>query len=175
MKPKEKGTFLLTGNKDYPFLVGTSYVEDKIKPYISGSFVVLSGDITYPLLMLPNLSSLTLVGLEPTSVPQSIVPAEIPQSEDAEEEYEIMVTPDGLKYIVDPAIIVGGGPPKDGIPSIDFPKYVSLQEADAWIQDNELVLAIIYKGVIRVYPLQIMVWHEIVNDSIAGDPLLITY
>ena len=71
--------------------------------------------------------------------------------------------------------IRGGGPPKDGIPSIDNPKYVSVAEADQWIQDNELVLAIIYKGVKRVYPLQIMVWHEIVNDKIAGDPILITY
>ena len=81
----------------------------------------------------------------------------------------------GLRYIVDPADIRGGGPPKDGIPSIDDPKYVSLQEADAWIADNELVLALLYKGVTRVYPLQILVWHEIVNDWIAGDPILITY
>ena len=92
-----------------------------------------------------------------------------------EEEYEIMVTPEGVKYIVDPEKIVGGGPPKDGIPSIDNPRFVSLGEADQWIEDFELVLAIIYKGVERVYPLQIMVWHEIVNDTIAGDPILITY
>ena len=70
---------------------------------------------------------------------------------------------------------MGGGPPKDGIPSIDDPKFVSFEEAEEWIEDNELVLAIIYKGVKRVYPLQIMVWHEIVNEVIAGDPLLITY
>ncbi len=79
------------------------------------------------------------------------------------------------KYIVDPDKIVSGGPPKDGIPSIDNPKYVTVEEADEWIKDNELVLAIIYKGVKRVYPLQIMVWHEIVNDEIAEDPILITY
>ena len=92
-----------------------------------------------------------------------------------EKERGIKVTPDGIKYLVDPEKIVGGGPPKDGIPSIDNPQFVSVAEADEWIQDNELVLAIIYKGVKRVYPLQIMVWHEIVNDTIAGDPLLITY
>ncbi|MBT3642360.1 DUF3179 domain-containing protein [archaeon] len=71
--------------------------------------------------------------------------------------------------------IVSGGPPKDGIPSIDDPKFVSMGEADNWIEDNELVLAIIYKGEKRVYPLQILVWHEIVNDFIAGDPIVITY
>jgi hypothetical protein len=67
------------------------------------------------------------------------------------------------------------GPPKDGIPSIDNPKFVSVSEADEWIEDNELVLALIHKGVKRVYPLQILVWHEIVNDEISGDPILITY
>jgi len=90
-------------------------------------------------------------------------------------EEEIKVTPGGVRYLVDPAKILSGGPPKDGIPSIDNPKFVSLAEADRWIQDNELVLAIQYKGVKRVYPLQILVWHEIVNDRIAGDPVLITY
>ena len=85
------------------------------------------------------------------------------------------MTKGGVKYIVDPAKIISGGVPKDGIPSIDNPIFVSVEEADQWIADNELVLAITYKGVKRVYPLQIMVWHEIVNDSIAGDPLLITY
>ena len=77
--------------------------------------------------------------------------------------------------LVDPSKILSGGVPKDGIPSIDKPKFVSLAEADQWIADNELVLALLYKGEERVYPLQIMVFHEIVNDTVAGDPLLITY
>ena len=92
-----------------------------------------------------------------------------------EEEYDIKTDASGTKYIVDPAKIVGGGPPKDGIPSIDNPKFVSVAEADQWIQDNELVITIIHNGIKRVYPLQIMVWHEIVNETIGGDPLLITY
>jgi plastocyanin len=94
---------------------------------------------------------------------------------EASEEEDIKVTSNGVKYLVHPSKIIGGGPPKDGIPSIDDPKFVTVKEADEWIQDNELVLAIIYKGIKRVYPLQIMVWHEIVNDNIAGDPILITY
>ncbi len=87
----------------------------------------------------------------------------------------IKITAEGVKYIVDPDKILSGGPPKDGIPSIDKPKFVSVEEADKWIRDDELILAITYKGIKRVYPLQIMVWHEIVNDNIAGDPILITY
>ena len=93
----------------------------------------------------------------------------------ASEQEGIQVTDDGVKYLVHPSKILAGGPPKDGIPSIDLPKFVSMEEADKWIKDNELILTIIYKGVKRVYPLQILVWHEIVNDEIAGDPILITY
>jgi len=96
-------------------------------------------------------------------------------SYESEIEEGVKVSAAGLRYIVEPSKILSGGPPKDGIPSIDNPKFVSLQEADKYIEDNELVLAIINKGVKRVYPLQILVWHEIVNDVIADDPILITY
>ena len=92
-----------------------------------------------------------------------------------EEELGVKITSRGVKYLVDPNKIMSGGPPMDGIPSIDDPKFVTVEAADEWIQDNELVLGIIYKNVTRVYPLQILVWHEIVNDEIAGDPILITY
>lgn len=97
------------------------------------------------------------------------------QAASASQDYEIKTAKDGKKYIIDPQKIRSGGPPKDGIPSIDNPKFVALEEADEWIEDNELALALEYKGEKRVYPLQILVWHEIVNDKIAGDPVLITY
>ncbi len=119
--------------------------------------------------------SVLLVALAGCTQQEPTTTEKIPEVSEMEKERGIKVTPDGIKYLVDPEKIVGGGPPKDGIPSIDNPQFVSVAEADEWIQDNELVLAIIYKGVKRVYPLQIMVWHEIVNDTIAGDPLLITY
>ena len=77
--------------------------------------------------------------------------------------------------LVDPAKILSGGPPKDGIPSIDEPRFVSATAADQWLGDDELVLALIHKGVKRVYPFQILVWHEIVNDTVGGDPILVTY
>lgn len=97
------------------------------------------------------------------------------------DEGEVKVTDDGVKYIVNPEKVMSGGPSKGGIgvdrgiPAINEPKFVSVADADAWIEDNELVLAIEYKGIERVYPLQILVWHEIVNDEIAGEPVLITY
>lgn len=99
----------------------------------------------------------------------------IPEISEMEKEMGIKLTERGVKYIVDPDKIRSGGPPMDGIPSIDNPIFVTLEEADKWIQDNELVLALIHNNTKRVYPLQIMVWHEIVNDKIKGEPILITY
>ena len=70
---------------------------------------------------------------------------------------------------------VGGGPPKDGIPSIDDPKVVSIGEADEFLAAREPVVVVELGGEARAYPLQILTWHEIVNDEIAGEPVAITY
>lgn len=68
-----------------------------------------------------------------------------------------------------------GGPPKDGIPSIDDPKFVSISDAASWISAQEPVISIEYEDEARAYPLQILIWHEIVNENISGDPLLVTF
>lgn len=110
---------------------------------------------------------------------QTQEPASAPGDEinmvNQDEENKIQIASDGTKFIVNPKKIVGGGPRKDGIPSIDNPKFVTVEEADEWIEDNELVLALIRNDIKRVYPLQILVWHEIVNDFIGDEPILITY
>jgi hypothetical protein len=79
------------------------------------------------------------------------------------------------KHIVPLDKIVSGGPPPDGIPSIDNPKFVSAAEADKLLQDGELVVGLNINGDIRAYPLQILVWHEIVNDNVGGSPVAVTY
>ena len=71
--------------------------------------------------------------------------------------------------------IVSGGPPPDGIPSIDKPKFTSVREADKLLEDSELVVGLNVNGDIRAYPLQILVWHEIVNDNVGGVPVAVTY
>jgi hypothetical protein len=88
---------------------------------------------------------------------------------------DMVVDSDDPTPLIDVSEIRSGGPPMDGIPSIDDPEFVSVSVADGWIADNELVLALVHEGVERVYPLQIMVWHEIVNDEIAGTPVAVTY
>ncbi|NBC16230.1 MAG: DUF3179 domain-containing protein [Bacteroidetes bacterium] len=68
-----------------------------------------------------------------------------------------------------------GGVPRDGIPSIDDPSFVEVYAASAWLKDQEPVLALDVNGVARAYPLQIMTWHEIVNDEIGGVPVAVTF
>jgi hypothetical protein len=80
---------------------------------------------------------------------------------------------EATRHIVPFDQIVSGGPPRDGIPSIDNPKF-GLPN-DASLQDSDLVLGININGDIRAYPLNILVWHEIVNDIVGGIPVAITY
>lgn len=71
--------------------------------------------------------------------------------------------------------IRGGGPGKDDIPPIDNPTFESTEEADQWLEDQEPVQVANIKGDARAYPIQIMIWHEIVNDTVGGEPVVITY
>ncbi len=72
--------------------------------------------------------------------------------------------------------IVSGGPPPDGIPSIDSPKFVTMASASSWLNDDyDSVIGISLNGDVRAYPLKILVWHEIVNDVVGGVPIAITY
>jgi Protein of unknown function (DUF3179) len=70
---------------------------------------------------------------------------------------------------------VAGGPPRDGIPPIDEPKLVSVANADTWLEDREPVLVAEVGGRARAYPVQILVWHEIVNDTLGGRPIAVTF
>jgi len=71
--------------------------------------------------------------------------------------------------------IVEGGPGKDGIQSIDEPKFVGISEAEEWLGDREPVVAFSHEGVSRAYPLQILMYHELVNDEVVGLPVSVTY
>ena len=73
------------------------------------------------------------------------------------------------------AEIQSGGPPKDGIPALDDPKFVGAADASGWLKPAEPVIALTVGGQSRAYPLQILVWHEIVNDSVGGVPVTVTF
>jgi len=67
-----------------------------------------------------------------------------------------------------------GCPTRDCIPSIDNPKFVPASDADH-VADDAVVIAISYAGEHRAYPARILDHHEIVNDTIAGEPIAITW
>ena len=71
--------------------------------------------------------------------------------------------------------IISGGPPKDGIPAIDVPRFIPAVAAGGSLHDNEPVLTLIYRGAARAYPIRYLMWHEIVNDVVDGQPVLVSY
>jgi hypothetical protein len=70
--------------------------------------------------------------------------------------------------------ILSGGPPRDGIPSIDNPKFITADKAD-YLKPDDRVIGINYKGESRAYPIRILNWHEIVNDKVKGDSVVVTF
>ncbi len=82
---------------------------------------------------------------------------------------------DWTRRTIDLSELKAGGPPKDGIPSIDDPQFVSPEEARRWLEPQEPVIALVVQGAARAYPLQILVFHEIVNDRVAGVPVAVTF
>jgi len=70
--------------------------------------------------------------------------------------------------------IFSGGPPRDGIPAIDKPKFVTTAEA-GFLRDDDLVVSYTIGGKARAYPLRVLVWHEIVNDDFEGQSIAVTY
>lgn len=81
---------------------------------------------------------------------------------------------DFSRHTVDLAEIVSGGPPKDGIPPLDRPRFVSTSEA-TWLTAREPVLIVRSGTLTKIYPLQILIWHEIVNDVVGELPVAVTY
>jgi hypothetical protein len=79
------------------------------------------------------------------------------------------------KHSVDLKQIISGGPPKDGIPAIDRPRFDTVAAAGTWLKPLEPVIAFQRGGEARAYPMQIMTWHEIVNDVVGGAPAVITF
>lgn len=92
------------------------------------------------------------------------------------------ITAEGLPDpLVDPAELLSGGPPPDGIPPIDDPRFLATSEVDH-LADNEPVLAVRIGSDSRAYPVEVMIWHEIANDTFRPDgadgaaiPVAVTY
>ena len=84
-------------------------------------------------------------------------------------------TTDFSRHTVPYSEIVSGGPPRDGIPPIDDPRFTTFENAEGWLDDQEPVIAFELNGDARAYPLQVLTWHEIVNDVVGGAPVSATF
>ncbi len=82
---------------------------------------------------------------------------------------------DFSKHSVPLGEIMSGGPPRDGIPPIDHPKFESGPKAGAWLNPMEPVISFSVGSDHRAYPLQILIWHEITNDQVGGVPVVVTF
>jgi hypothetical protein len=70
--------------------------------------------------------------------------------------------------------ILSGGPPKDGIPAILKPKIIESGEA-AYLGDSDVVIGVKIGSQTRAYPVKVLNWHEVVNDTIDGVPIAVTF
>ncbi|MDQ3554819.1 MAG: DUF3179 domain-containing protein [Chloroflexota bacterium] len=121
-------------------------------------------------------------GSEPTqgaspSAP-SLVPTAEPSSQGSLADLRVSTAgwrTDFTRSNVDLGEIIGGGPGKDGIPAVDEPRFESIQAASTWLSDQAPVISLEVDGEARAYPLAILIWHEIVNDTIAGAPVVVTF
>ena len=79
--------------------------------------------------------------------------------------------------LLDSQKILSGGPPRDGIPAIDNPRFTDAAAA-GWLAPDARVMGVVHNGIAKAYPIAILDWHEIVNDRFGSGPdnaLVITY
>jgi len=81
---------------------------------------------------------------------------------------------DFTKHSIPPEQIMGGGPPKDGIPAIMKPRFLAADEA-TFLRDDDEVIGVIEGKSAKAYPLRILTWHEVVNDRLGDKLVAVTY
>jgi hypothetical protein len=81
---------------------------------------------------------------------------------------------DFSKNNIDYSEILSGGPPKDGIPAIDNPIFDKVKNIKN-LSDNSPVISLTIGSDSRAYPVEILMFHEIVNDTVGGIPVIVTY
>ncbi|GEQ97319.1 hypothetical protein JCM17844_09560 [Iodidimonas gelatinilytica] len=114
-------------------------------------------------------SALWLFAVTAFIAPQMVAAQDIPRGWKTE-----WKKTDFTKRSVDLSEIFSGGPPKDGIPSIDRPTFEAIKEAD-WLTDRSPVISLEVAGEARAYPLAILTRHEIVNDRMGDMPIAVTF
>jgi len=130
------------------------------------SFIVLVLLIIFPSNNTQNVSEDLITKIDTIKSNNNFV------TKDTEDGYQIT---NGVKHSVDIQKIINGGPTKDGIPSIDYPTFASIKEANEYLTNDSLGISITIAGETRFYPYKILAWHELVNDNFGSQAILVSY
>ena len=76
--------------------------------------------------------------------------------------------------LIDTKEILSGGPAKDGIPALTEPKFVPASDAD-YLQPDAEIVGVKIGDDVRAYPINVLNWHEIINDTVGQAPIAVTY
>ena len=82
---------------------------------------------------------------------------------------------DVTRHLIPLAGIRGGGPPRDGIPALTDPAFISAAEADEKLKPSDIVIGVEFGGVAKAYPIGILTWHEVVNDTVGDKPVMVSW
>ncbi len=82
---------------------------------------------------------------------------------------------DVTRHLIPLAGIRGGGPPRDGIPALTDPAFISAAEADEKLKPSDLVIGVEFGGVAKAYPVGILTWHEVINDTVGDKPVMVSW
>ncbi len=117
----------------------------------------------------------------PTTTPaEAIVDVKVTQIPGGPREATVSALREGMtapllpEPLVSPLDVLSGGPAPDGIPSVDAPEFERATDVE-FLQPQEAVVTLTLNGDARAYPVQVLLWHEIVNDTVGGEPVTITY
>ncbi len=83
--------------------------------------------------------------------------------------------PPNLQCSIPTSAIFDGGPGPDGIPALEYPEIAGGPAAEFVVRDDDRVLGLEVNGTARAYPLRILWWHELVNDTLGGEYVLVSY
>jgi Protein of unknown function (DUF3179) len=79
------------------------------------------------------------------------------------------------RHLIPLTDIQSGGPPKDGIPALVNPAFISAAQADHELRPSDILLGVEFGGVAKAYPVRILNWHEVVNDEVGNQAVLVSW
>jgi len=82
---------------------------------------------------------------------------------------------DVTRHLIPLRQIHGGGPPRDAIPALNDPPNMSAEQAERLLNASDRVLGVVFGGQAKAYPVRILNWHELVNDTVGGRRILVSW